>query len=134
MKSLRFIIAGFISTLLLTASVPAFAQSSYFAATSKGESCQALQDISPQGGGCQNPDGTSVNKLIKIAINLISLVAGIIAVIMLIVSGFKYITSQGDANQTASAKNSLIYAIVGLVVVALAQFIVQFVLARTLSS
>ena len=47
---------------------------------------------------------------------------------MIIVSAFKYITSGGDSNKVASAKSSLIYAIIGLVIVGLAQFIVNFVI------
>ena len=47
---------------------------------------------------------------------------------MIIYGGFRYVTSGGDSGHVSSAKNTIIYAIVGLVVVALAQFIVQYVL------
>jgi hypothetical protein len=57
-----------------------------------------------------------------------------VAVIMIIVGGLKYITSGGDSNNVSSAKSTIIYAIIGLVVVALAQFIVQFVLNKVTSS
>lgn len=60
--------------------------------------------------------------------NLFSLIVGIAAVIMVVYSGFRYITSGGDSNRVGSAKNSLIYAIVGLVIVAMAQFIVHYVI------
>jgi len=50
------------------------------------------------------------------------------AVIMIIVGGFRYITSGGDSTRVGGAKNTLIYAIVGLIIVALAQAIVHFVL------
>lgn len=83
-------------------------------------------------------DGTvatdRVNGLVKLIINLFSIVVGVVSVIMIIVGGLKYITSNGDSNNVTSAKNTILYAIIGLVVVALAQFIVQFVLAKTLSS
>jgi hypothetical protein len=46
------------------------------------------------------------------------------------VGGLKYITSQGDPNATATAKNTILYAAIGLVVVALAQVIVRFVIGR----
>jgi cytochrome bd-type quinol oxidase subunit 2 len=71
-----------------------------------------------------------VNGLIKLVINIFSLVVGVVAVIMIIIGGLKYITSSGDSNNITSAKNTILYAIIGLVVVALAQFIVKFVLSK----
>lgn len=71
-----------------------------------------------------------INKIITQAINIFSVVVGIIAVIMIIVGGFKYITSGGDSGNISSAKNTIIYAVIGLVIVALAQFLVQFVLDK----
>jgi hypothetical protein len=81
------------------------------------------------GGSCaKGGDISSVNKTLTKAVNIISAVVGVIAVIMIIVGGFKYITSGGDQNKIASAKSTLIYAIIGLVIVALAQIIVHFVI------
>lgn len=74
-------------------------------------------------------EGTDkANKLIAKIINILSIIVGIIAVIMIIYAGFKYITSGGNQENVKAAKNILIYAIIGLVIVALAQIIVQFVL------
>lgn len=70
------------------------------------------------------------NEIIKTVINIFSLVVGIVSVIMIIFGGLKYITSGGDSNNVSSAKNTIIYAVIGLVIVALAQFIVQFVLNK----
>jgi cytochrome bd-type quinol oxidase subunit 2 len=74
--------------------------------------------------------GREVNDLIALVINIFSIVVGVVAVIMIIIGGLKYITSSGDSNNVTSAKNTILYAIIGLVVVALAQFIVKFVLAK----
>ena len=63
-------------------------------------------------------------------VNLLSLIVGIVAVIMIIVGGFRYIASGGASDKVSGAKNTLIYAIVGLIIVALAQFIVRFVLGN----
>lgn len=71
-----------------------------------------------------------VNDTVSLIINIFSWVVGVVAVIMIIVGGFKYITSGGDSGKITSAKNSIIYAIIGLVIVALAQIIVQFVLTK----
>lgn len=71
-----------------------------------------------------------INNLITSVINIFSLVVGVIAVIMIIIGGLKYIMSSGDSNNITSAKNTILYAIIGLVIVAMAQFIVKFVLSR----
>ena len=71
---------------------------------------------------------TSLTAVAKNIVNWLSIIVGIVAVIMVIYGGFRYITSGGDSNNVSSAKNTLIYAIIGLVIVALAQVIVHFVL------
>lgn len=75
-----------------------------------------------------------INEIITTIINIFSLVVGVVAVIMIIIGGFRYITSGGDSGNVSAAKNTILYAIIGLVVVALAQFIVRFVLARVTGS
>lgn len=86
------------------------------------------------GAACSDPGGeeaaTRVNDLLRDVINIFSVIVGVIAVIMIIVGGLKYITSGGDSGNVSSAKNTIIYALVGLVIVALAQFIVRFVLGK----
>jgi len=75
--------------------------------------------------------GTSSTNLSAIAskiVSIFSVIVGIVAVIMIIYGGFRYITSGGDSGKVGNAKNSLIYALVGLVIVALAQVIVHYVL------
>ncbi len=52
---------------------------------------------------------------------------GLIAVVMLVFGGFKYIISGGDSAKVTSAKNTIIYAIIGLIIVILAYAIVNFV-------
>ena len=71
-----------------------------------------------------------INRIVKTIINLLSAVVGIVAVIMIIVGGFRYITSGGNDASVTSAKNTILYAIIGLVVVALAQVIVRFTLSK----
>lgn len=75
-----------------------------------------------------------INNILKTIIHLFSLVVGIVSVIMIIIGGFKYITSGGNDSNVAGAKNTIVYAIIGLVVVALAQFIVRFVLSKVTTS
>lgn len=77
-----------------------------------------------------NPEG-ALEDVIKTIVNILTILVGIIAVIMIIVSGFRYITSGGDAQKITSAKNTLVYAIIGLIIVALAQIIVKLVINET---
>lgn len=72
----------------------------------------------------------TVNNLVTTIINIFSVIVGIVAVIMIIFGGFKYITSGGDSGNISGAKNTILFAIVGLIIVAMAQIIVRFVLAR----
>jgi len=78
---------------------------------------------------CKSP-GPSLDKIFDIVINIFSSIVGIIAVIMIILAGFRYVTSGGDSGNISSAKNTLIYAIVGLAIAAFAQFIAKFVLNK----
>lgn len=81
---------------------------------------------------CENPDNAEkkINDTIKLVVNFLSFIVGVVAVIMIIIAGLKYITSGGDSNNVASAKNTILYAVIGLVIVALAQVIVRFVLQK----
>jgi hypothetical protein len=65
---------------------------------------------------------------VKTIVNIISFIAGIVAVILIVLSGIRFMLSGGDSQGAASARNMLIYAIVGLAIVALSQAIVHFVL------
>ena len=73
----------------------------------------------------------AINNTVWDVINILSVVVGIVAVIMIIVGGFRYITSGGDPNRIASAKNTIIYALIGLLIAAFAQVIVRFVLKQS---
>ena len=61
--------------------------------------------------------------------NTILYIVGIIAVIMLIIGGIKYVVSGGDAKKVTDAKNTVLYAIIGLVIAFLAFAIVNFVIS-----
>ena len=103
-------------------------------AAAKDDVCAGIGSFEAGGSKCNDNEGPSVNKIIKVVINIISVIAGVIAVIMIIVAGLKYITSSGDPNNITSAKNTLLYAIVGLVVVAVAQVVVNYVLTKSIKA
>jgi hypothetical protein len=94
------------------------------------------QGIKDAAGGtsdaCQDVSGSGNDQLTKIAkqvVNIFSIIVGIVAVIFVIYGGFRYITSGGDSGSVGNAKNTLVYALIGLVIVALAQLIVHYVLS-----
>jgi len=68
--------------------------------------------------------------LISILINFLLWAVGILSVAMIIFSGFRYITSAGDAAKTKSAQTALTYSIVGLIVAVLAWVIVKMILRQ----
>ncbi len=126
LKQIRlYIMAAFVFMGMGGALVPMVT----YADTPQSVVCTTLDS----GSDCSTPsanNGVNINNVIKAIINILSLVVGVVAVIMIIVGGFRFITSGGDSNSIASARNTILYALIGLVVVALAQFIVQFVLAK----
>ena len=74
------------------------------------------------------------NGVFKQVTNTILYIVGIIAVIMLIIGGIRYVTSGGDAKKVTDAKNTVLYAIIGLVIAFLAFAIVNFVISALPSS
>ncbi len=78
-----------------------------------------------------NPNEKSLPEIVAFIINVFSWIVGAVSVIMIIYGGFRYITSGGDSNGVTAAKNTILYAIIGLIIVALAQVIVNFVLTKT---
>lgn len=61
--------------------------------------------------------------------NTILYIVGIVAVIMLIIGGIKYVVSGGDSKKVTDAKNTVLYAIIGLVIAVFAYAIVNFVIS-----
>jgi heme/copper-type cytochrome/quinol oxidase subunit 2 len=61
---------------------------------------------------------------------MLAIFAGIAAVIVIIFSGFQYVTSDGDAQKAANARSGIIGAVIGLVIIAVAQTIVIFVVSK----
>jgi uncharacterized membrane protein len=93
---------------------------------------------SDTGGGCgtvgSDSNNSSLASIAKTVVNIFSLLVGIVSVIMIIYGGFRYITSGGESGAVGNAKNTIIYAIIGLIIVALAQVIVHFVLNAAINN
>lgn len=135
-RKLRFTLANFLTSAMLLAvplAVPAVTHADVDIGKcvgqgvdingAIGEECASTSD-EPSAGN------TDITDVIKLIVNIFSIVVGFLAVIMIIWGGLRYITSGGDSGKITTAKNTIIYALIGLVIVALAQFIVRFVLAK----
>lgn len=72
---------------------------------------------------------TDLRANITRVINLMLFLIGAVAVIMIIIGGIKYVASNGDQGSVQSAKNTIMYSVVGLVVAILAFAIVNFVVS-----
>lgn len=63
-------------------------------------------------------------------LNIFTTIIGAISVLMIVIGGLRYVTSNGEPAQLTSAKNTILYAAVGLVIAAMANAIVNFVLTN----
>ncbi|MBB1558369.1 hypothetical protein HG437_003230 [Candidatus Saccharibacteria bacterium] len=92
---------------------------------------QVKKGIDNAGGTVNNFNiGTAITNIVNIMLYAL----GAIAVIMIVVGGIRYTTSNGDSNGIQSAKNTILYAVAGLVVAILAYAIVNFVVSNLLGS
>ncbi len=104
------------------------------ASSSIASSVYASGDTSPQGraqsglNSINDNAETDIMVLIKRILLAIFTIVGIIAVVMIILGGVNYATSQGDPQKVKKGKDTILYGIIGLVVVILAFAIVNFVL------
>lgn len=78
---------------------------------------------------CKGKDD-DLMKLMRNIINTLLFLVGTIAVIVLIVNGIRFTTADGSADKIASARNGIIYSVVGIAVALMAYAIVYFVLGR----
>jgi len=72
----------------------------------------------------------SLDSAVKDIIGTLSFIAAVLSAIFIIVAGIRYITSSGNSQRTESAKQSLTYAVIGLIVSVLAFSIVNFIAAK----
>lgn len=80
------------------------------------------------GRGEETPEElTGDGGIITTVINTMLFIVGILSVVMIIFAGIRYVTAHGDKGQVEGAKNTLIYAIVGLIVSIVAYALVNWV-------
>lgn len=84
--------------------------------------------VTGSGGSGAKNQGSQVAVVIRVVVNILLFLIGAFAVIMIVIAGFRYVASNGDANTVSSAKNTILYAVIGLVVAFLAYALVNFVI------
>ncbi len=94
------------------------------AQTAKEQICKGINNGSEK---CSTSGDNDLGGWIRGIINVILYILGAIAVLMIVIGGLRYVLSGGEASQTKSAKDTILYAVIGLVVALLAYAIVNFV-------
>lgn len=128
-KSIKSALAGLFAIPVLALGLTALAP---VASTVSAASCANGQTIA-DGVDCASGNGSAKplfgeGSIFTIVINTLLFVIGAISVIMLIVGGIRYTLSGGTAASVTGAKNTIIYALIGLVIAFLAYAIVNWVL------
>jgi hypothetical protein len=128
MKKLKLSLVGILSLSLLSLgllfngpTLDTFANTD-----AANEACDALTSLGVECEATKTAEEVASGP-VRAIINTFSIIVGAASVIMIIFGGFKFITSGGDAEKTKTARNTIIYAAIGLAVVVLAQFLVLFV-------
>jgi hypothetical protein len=109
--------------LAVALGVAAVASPAVLAACTSAASC--INDGVNSTGGTGG--SASVGDIIKTVVNVLLYILGAVAVIMIIIGGIKYTTSQGDSSAVTSAKNTILYSVIGLIVALIAYAIVNLV-------
>ena len=89
---------------------------------------------SARGDGVPDNLASGDDSIIRRVINLMLYAVGVISVIMLIYGGFRYVISGGQKESVTAAKNTILYAIVGLIISIFSYAIVKFVISAVVGS
>lgn len=122
------------TTLIVTSVLVAFVAVASLASPLMHQGVASAQTVQTEVcnsiGGCDNNpnNGATLTGAVNLIVNILSVILGTAAVIMLILGGIKYTTSGGDSNAVSSAKNTIIYSLVGLAVAVLAKPLVNLIL------
>ena len=101
----------------------------------RGAECSVDGNNAASGAACAAPEGAADNLFVTNGIfqqisNTLIFLVGAIAVIMLIIGGLRYVTSNGEAASIKGAKDTITYAIIGIIVAMLSFALVSFVIGR----
>lgn len=101
------------------------------AAVISTSNCTTSKSCAQQGTEDLNAGSSlTISKIIGTVISTLAWIIGTVSVIMVIFGGFRYVTSGGDSNAISSARSTILYALIGLVIALLAQVLIHFVLFK----
>jgi hypothetical protein len=100
---------------------------SYASAACSGIDCAKDGADNVKTGGANS---SNLDTAIKTITNILLFIIGAVSVIMLIIGGLKYVMSNGSADAIKSAKNTILYAIIGIIVAIAAYAIIEFVVSK----
>ena len=80
------------------------------------------------GSGGFAPASTDIGSIVQKGVNIFAFIIGIISVIMILVGALRYVLSAGNPQSTKEAKDTILYAVIGLIVAILSFAIVNFVI------
>ena len=124
MSKIKNIICLVMATLAIAVTgLAATTMAPAYATTANEQAQNGVNSINPEG------KSASLTDMIKIILTAVFTVIGMVAVVMIILGGVNYATSQGDPAKATKAKNTIMYAVIGLVITLLAIAIVNFVLS-----
>ncbi|MEX0932015.1 MAG: hypothetical protein WDZ81_00215 [Candidatus Saccharimonadales bacterium] len=124
MKKFLLSILAIATTLTLFSVAPVLADTSDII-------CENINNVPGIDQNCGAADAKGVlESIVQPIVNLLLFLIGAVAVIMLIIGGFRYVISGGDSEAIKGAKNTIIYAIIGIVIAFLSYAIVNFVVGE----
>ena len=129
MKSIALLITGLFVAINLLSPALVFAKDPLQDVC--GRLTQAQKDES---SACANSSGDPIaggDGIIARIVSFLSWAIGVTSVIIVIYGSIKYVTSGGDSNKVSTAKETILYALIGLVVAVLARAIISFAISRT---
>jgi hypothetical protein len=124
MKKLKLFLATLAVAFMLVPALPANAATDVFDQACKAKGSGGSTACQQNGSNPLTGANGTLTKVTK----LIGFIAGAASVILMLVGGIMYVTSDGDSGKVQSAKKTIIYAAVGLVVIGVSQGIIILVL------
>ena len=113
-------------SMVLAPKVPALAFSPLGPACDQGANDSKVCKDAPN---TANPIAGKDGVITK-ATQILAIITGIASIVVIIVGGFRFVTSGGDSNKVATARSTILYAVIGLAIALLAETIVVFVLNK----
>jgi len=136
-KSIKIALAGLLAVPMMALGINLVTVAQPVAATSNTSNVALspiLNGINSAKGNGQSNDLFGSTGVFNIITNTLLFILGAISVLMLIYGGIRYTISAGDEKNVTAAKNTILYAIVGLIVAILAYAIVNFVVTQFVQS